>query len=378
MTLEDKAKYVENKIETDWVHMSKPWQIEWCYHAVHDYGASSSNDIEETVWINTLIGYDIGYERARAIANELEATKGISALELTHRDRNLVDTLAGHLGFRIDFTGWATSYPDWTFEWGREEKNEMDNVKFHCSINDELLNVLISDKGNPDAYKSAEDYTVASVELENKISVEFRIWNINDIEEDGNKPPQKSLDVFICRDTETDYWGEVGESQILSAPTINWASKNWKELLKAQMTGVLYLEYAKQFAEPAFCIEERDKIIFGTYNNDRYHDGYVDINGNTSTLERLINEGYVDEDYDIFDTGVTASDIVRFARKNKGKLTFEGYCSEDPDSTVVTGVRYEVNNPAVINEMVDFLDTFGKCGGVGMVGRELLTAIFDN
>ena len=65
-------------------------------------------DIDRAAWLNTLFGYDIGYENAREIDSYLyERDEEVCELEYT--DKVKVKKIVDELGLNLDFSKWATS-----------------------------------------------------------------------------------------------------------------------------------------------------------------------------------------------------------------------------------------------------------------------------
>ena len=64
-------------------------------------------DVDRSAWLNTLFGYDIGYENAREIDSYLyERDEEVCELEYTDKDK--VKQIVDELGLNLDFSKWKT------------------------------------------------------------------------------------------------------------------------------------------------------------------------------------------------------------------------------------------------------------------------------
>lgn len=91
--------------------------VNFYYDAAALYGCDSIFDADETAWICSLFGYDIGWKAARSIANMFYEETEESAAELTHKDKKLVKKYCRKLGLDLDFSKWASNDPDTMFDW---------------------------------------------------------------------------------------------------------------------------------------------------------------------------------------------------------------------------------------------------------------------
>lgn len=64
-------------------------------------------DVDRSAWLNTLFGYDIGYENAREIDSYMyERDEEVCELEYT--DKEKVKQIVDELGLNLDFSKWKT------------------------------------------------------------------------------------------------------------------------------------------------------------------------------------------------------------------------------------------------------------------------------
>ena len=82
-------------------------------------GCECYADVDRHAWLNTLFGYDIGFDNAMEIENWLwggEIRPGqyrnMEALDLTHNDKTIVEQCVKELGLNLSFDKWATKEPD--------------------------------------------------------------------------------------------------------------------------------------------------------------------------------------------------------------------------------------------------------------------------
>ena len=76
-------------------------------------------DIDRAVWLNTLMGYDVGYETAHKIDMALYGDD-LEMLEISHMDKGLVQSYADRLNLHLDFSRWAEEEPKTiTYDWLR-------------------------------------------------------------------------------------------------------------------------------------------------------------------------------------------------------------------------------------------------------------------
>ena len=72
-------------------------------------------DIDRCAWLNTLFGYDIGFENGLKIDSWMWNSKGdnveIETLELGIEDKELVEECVGELGMELEFDKWAEVEP---------------------------------------------------------------------------------------------------------------------------------------------------------------------------------------------------------------------------------------------------------------------------
>ena len=76
-------------------------------------------DIDRHAWLNTLFGYDIGFDNAMKIDNWLWGSKDkngeyrdIETLDIGYKDKPLIQLCATELGLDLSFDKWATEEPD--------------------------------------------------------------------------------------------------------------------------------------------------------------------------------------------------------------------------------------------------------------------------
>lgn len=68
--------------------------------------------IDRYTWLNTLFGYDIGREKARQIDSYLYSEMDeMETLELTHRDKPVIQMVCERLKLDVEFDKWATTEP---------------------------------------------------------------------------------------------------------------------------------------------------------------------------------------------------------------------------------------------------------------------------
>ena len=79
-----------------------------CKDAGIDYG-----DADAYAWLNTLIGYDIGLENAKAIDCHIFNEYNLAISELNNKDyyKNLVKSVCYDLKLELDFSKWAKEEP---------------------------------------------------------------------------------------------------------------------------------------------------------------------------------------------------------------------------------------------------------------------------
>lgn len=66
-------------------------------------------DIDRAAWLNTLFQYDIGIENALRITDYLwNMDDEIEILELTYKDKELVEKVNEELNLGLDFSKWLT------------------------------------------------------------------------------------------------------------------------------------------------------------------------------------------------------------------------------------------------------------------------------
>ena len=69
-------------------------------------------DIDRFAWLNTLFGYDIGRENARQIDSYLYGEMNeMETLDLTHRDKPVIQMVCERLELDLKFDKWATTEP---------------------------------------------------------------------------------------------------------------------------------------------------------------------------------------------------------------------------------------------------------------------------
>lgn len=78
-----------------------------------------SADIDRHAWLNTLFGYDIGFENAMKIEDWLwggeirpKHYRNVEALDITINDKPLIQQCVKELGLDLSFDKWATKEPD--------------------------------------------------------------------------------------------------------------------------------------------------------------------------------------------------------------------------------------------------------------------------
>lgn len=95
--------------------------IDFYYKGMHDFGLGLY-DTDDYAWLNTLLGYDIGGENAKAIIDWYyvnEDTTVQEAIDVERKDE-LVE-VADKLGIVLDFSNWPDKDPEY-LEYGFEEK----------------------------------------------------------------------------------------------------------------------------------------------------------------------------------------------------------------------------------------------------------------
>lgn len=71
------------------------------------------SDIDRYAWLNTLFGYDIGRDNANAIDSYLYSEMDeMETLELTYRDKPVIQMVCERLKLNVKFDKWATTEPD--------------------------------------------------------------------------------------------------------------------------------------------------------------------------------------------------------------------------------------------------------------------------
>lgn len=77
------------------------------YYITHLMEGAYIYDVDRSAWLNTLFGYDIGYENAREIDSYLyERDEEVCELEYTDKDK--VKQIVDELGLNLDFSMWKT------------------------------------------------------------------------------------------------------------------------------------------------------------------------------------------------------------------------------------------------------------------------------
>lgn len=77
------------------------------YYITHLMEGVYIYDVDRSAWLNTLFGYDIGYENAREIDSYMyERDEEVCELEYT--DKEKVKQIVNELGLNLDFSKWKT------------------------------------------------------------------------------------------------------------------------------------------------------------------------------------------------------------------------------------------------------------------------------
>lgn len=69
-------------------------------------------DLDRYAWLNTLFGYDIGYENAMEINTWLwELPNELETMEITHNDKKIIKRAVKELKLKISFDKWVIEEP---------------------------------------------------------------------------------------------------------------------------------------------------------------------------------------------------------------------------------------------------------------------------
>lgn len=87
------------------------------YRAMKDYGMDSYGS-QRWAWLNTLFGYDIGADRAKAISDWYEEN-GLDVLDICAEDKGTLSNIIGmELGLHVSFSAFPDETPDHiSYEW---------------------------------------------------------------------------------------------------------------------------------------------------------------------------------------------------------------------------------------------------------------------
>ena len=82
-------------------------------------------DIDRAAWLNTLFQYDIGIENALRITDYLwNMDDEIEVLELTYKDKELIEKANTEMKLDLDFSNWRTDDPA-TYHYYNEKGEEI-------------------------------------------------------------------------------------------------------------------------------------------------------------------------------------------------------------------------------------------------------------
>lgn len=102
----------------DWLNANSGTQFEesedgenivFYYTALHNMGLSLL-DTDEWVWLNTLFGYNIGWNNAKEIINFIYEDDG-EVLDWTYKNKDEAMEINKTLNLSLDFSKWATEEP---------------------------------------------------------------------------------------------------------------------------------------------------------------------------------------------------------------------------------------------------------------------------
>lgn len=68
-------------------------------------------DLDRYAWLNTLFGYDIGWDNARQIDSYLYSEMDFETMELCHMDKEMIQMVCKRLELDVKFDKWATEEP---------------------------------------------------------------------------------------------------------------------------------------------------------------------------------------------------------------------------------------------------------------------------
>lgn len=84
-----------------------------------EIGCECFSDIDRHAWLNTLFGYDIGFDNAMKIEDWLwggeirpKQYRNMEALDMTINDKPLIQQCVKELNLNLSFNKWATKEPD--------------------------------------------------------------------------------------------------------------------------------------------------------------------------------------------------------------------------------------------------------------------------
>ena len=130
MTLQEKKDYVMSRIGQDLCKSASDDFFEHTYMAMEKYGFSFHWS-ESWAWLNTLIGYDIGADKALKLIRYFERN-GIDVLKLDAGDMDeLVAACILGIGYYIDLKAWPKETPGTVrYTWPAHISQMLVDVKF--------------------------------------------------------------------------------------------------------------------------------------------------------------------------------------------------------------------------------------------------------
>lgn len=81
------------------------------YHKCYEKGIDSVSDVDSYAWLNTLFGYDIGWNKARTIITYLHRKVDLSALELDVSSKHYLQELSRKYNLSLKFGKWPDKNP---------------------------------------------------------------------------------------------------------------------------------------------------------------------------------------------------------------------------------------------------------------------------
>ena len=115
-------------------------------------------DIDHAAWLNTLFGYDIGYDNAMEIYSymleDMDTYQEI--MDFSYCDKNRIKEITDKLGLELDYSKYRTNDDITCFEFFQKESDKMKkyNVDIQCSG---WYSVRVSAESEEDAERMASE-----------------------------------------------------------------------------------------------------------------------------------------------------------------------------------------------------------------------------